>query len=349
MTLLRFLLLGYALITIFIAGGLFFKKAGHSYTLLSVFGLLFGLEMLRFLYGTSTVLVNAYPEFVGYYYFEVGFLYGPVLWFHFRFFINPDRSWRWTDALHLLPAIAVFVLLSDVFLMPPLERIAYLKANFLNRTMLYNYARSWHIMLYGAAIVYLVYRNFQLLTGKKRLYALAICTVYFITAVFLSWLVGYAWGWRQFVYYYLCASTMVFIIGFVLYRDPQFLTQITRKYLHSAMPRTDMQRIAGKINAHMSEERIFLQKDLTLRKLSDLIEEKPHKISQTLSEYLKVSFNDLVNRARIGHAKEMLKDKSFDHYKIEAIALESGFNNKVTFHKAFQKFQDCTPASYRDS
>lgn len=349
MSFLRFLLLAYALITVFVAGGLFFQKSGRSYTLLSVFGLLFGLEMLDFLYGTSSSLIRLYPQFYAYYHFVVGFLYGPVLWFHFRFFLNPNTGWRWVDALHLLPALIVLVSMSDILMMPGPERMEYLWSNFMNRTMIYNYGRSWHILSYGLAIVYLVYRNFHLLAGKKRLYALAICTIYFLTAVFLSWLVGFADGWRQFVYYYLSASTMVFIIGYILYKDPRFLDQITRKYLHSSLPKADMERIAGKIKGHMGQGQIFLRKDLTLRKLADMIEEKPHKISQTLSEHLHESFNDLVNRARIEHAKDMLRDKSFDHYKIEAIALESGFNNKVTFHKAFQKFESITPAAYRTS
>lgn len=347
MSTLRFILLFYALATIFISGGLFFKRSGWSYTLLSVFGLLFGLEMLDFLYGSSSNLAIRYPQFLAYYHFIVGFLYGPVLWFHFRLFINSGYRWRWWDILHFVPAITILILISDILAMPGPERIEYMTAHFFDRIMPYNYARSWHILAYGAGIVYLVYRHFAQLTAKKRLYAIAICTIYFITAVFLSWLVGYASGWRQFIYYYLSVSTMVFLIGFVLYRDPGFLNQITKKYLHSALAGEEMERIAGKIMKGLTEEQLFLKRDLTLRKLSDEIDEKPHKISQTLSELMNASFNDLVNRARIEHAKAMLLDNAFNHYKIEAIALESGFNNKVTFHKAFQKFESVTPATFR--
>ena len=38
---------------------------------------------------------------------------------------------------------------------------------------------------------------------------------------------------------------------------------------------------------------------------------------------------------------------SYTQYKIEAIALESGFNNKVTFYKAFTKFTNTTPSAFR--
>lgn len=346
MTHLRLLLLFYALVTFFISGGLFFKKAGLSYTLLSLFGALFGLEILDFLFSSSR-MVLIHPEWYGYCHIPIGFLYGPVLWFHFQCFLKPDFRFKPLHLLHLLPLVIVVISLSDIFLMPGDERIAYASAHFFDRIMPYNYVRSWVILTYGASIVYLVYRHFSSLAGKKRVYAIAICTIYFLTAVFLSWLVGYASGWRQFIYYYLLVSTMVFLIGYILYRDPQFLTQIARKYLHSALAKGDMERIAGKVNLSLNQEKLFLRKDLTLRKLSDEIGEKPHKISQTLSELMKESFSDLINRSRVDHAKQMLLDPSFNHYKIEAIALESGFNNKVTFHKAFQKFESMTPATYR--
>ncbi len=42
-----------------------------------------------------------------------------------------------------------------------------------------------------------------------------------------------------------------------------------------------------------------------------------------------------------------MHDKAYSNYKIEAIALESGFNNKVTFYKAFSKFTNQTPSAFR--
>ena len=38
MSFLRYMLLGYALVTFFVAGGLFFNRAGKSYTMLAIFG-----------------------------------------------------------------------------------------------------------------------------------------------------------------------------------------------------------------------------------------------------------------------------------------------------------------------
>ena len=57
--------------------------------------------------------------------------------------------------------------------------------------------------------------------------------------------------------------------------------------------------------------------------------------------------NDFVNKFRIDRAKQLLVDQEFDNYKIEAIGYECGFNNKVTFYKAFSKFEGITPAMYK--
>ena len=43
----------------------------------------------------------------------------------------------------------------------------------------------------------------------------------------------------------------------------------------------------------------------------------------------------------------MLLNPNYANYKIEAIALESRFNNKVTFYKAFAKFVDDTPTGFK--
>ncbi|MGE0590068.1 MAG: helix-turn-helix transcriptional regulator [Cyclobacteriaceae bacterium] len=56
------------------------------------------------------------------------------------------------------------------------------------------------------------------------------------------------------------------------------------------------------------------------------------------------SFKDLVNSLRIEHAKALLKSTNL---KILAVALESGFSNKVTFIQNFKKATSTTPQLYR--
>ncbi|MEP2669198.1 MAG: helix-turn-helix domain-containing protein [Cyclobacteriaceae bacterium] len=315
--------------------------------MLSLFALLFGLEMLDYLYSTSR-FVAVLPDFYGVYYFLVGFIYGPVLWFHFKGLIEPDQKYSYWEILHFIPFLLSIFYFLDFLSLSGAERMVFSKNHFYDRIMPMNYARAGHLLLYGIGFILLIYKNRQLLTANNRLYAIIICSIYFITAVIVSWLTMFADHWRQFIVYYFLASTIVFIVGYVLYSRPDFLDGIAKKYLHSGLDTFMMQRIVNKIETAFKSDKVYLDRELTLYKLAEQINEKPHFISQTLSSQVGENFNDFVNRYRIEHAKCMLKSEKYTHFKIEAIALESGFNNKVTFNKAFGKFVSTTPSSFRE-
>ncbi|MFZ1805718.1 MAG: helix-turn-helix domain-containing protein [Cyclobacteriaceae bacterium] len=348
MTVLRYLLFFYSLSSIFISGGLFFQKKGKSHLMLALFSLLFGLEMLDYLYSTSR-FVHVLPDFYGVYYFFVGFIYGPILWFHISGFISPEDKFSYWGLLHFVPFILSIIYFADVLSLSGTERMIYNKDHFYDRIMPMNYARAGHLLLYGIGFIIVIYNKRQILTANNKLYAIIICSIYFITAVIVSWLTMFADNWRQFILYYFVASTIVFIVGYALYSKPGFLEGVAKKYLNSGLDVVTMQRIVNKIESEFKSKKMYLSRDLTLRKLAEQINEKPHFISQALSSQVGENFNDFVNRYRIEHAKGMLRDEHFNNYKIEAIALESGFNNKVTFNKAFGKFVLTTPSAFRDA
>ena len=346
MSALRFILFFYAITTIFVAGGLFFKDGNKSNRALTLFLLLLGLEMLDFLYATS-ILKSLFPEFFGVYYFSAGFFYGPALWFHFLFLTKPERSFQSKDFLHLLFGVLIFIYLSDILTLPGEERIIYISKHFYDRIMPINYIRAAHILIYGFACIWLVRQHFYEMALKRRFYSIAICSIYFLVAVLISWLTAFADNWRQFVIHYFLSFSSVLLIGVLLYWDPNFLKAITKKYLHSSLNRDEMNRIHSKLIRSFGEDRIFIRNNLKLRDLSTYIDENPGYISQTLSELLDQNFNDFVNKYRVEYAKTLLSSSDYAHYKIEAIAKESGFNNKVTFYKSFTKFAKVSPASFR--
>ncbi|GAB4243652.1 MAG: hypothetical protein Tsb0034_21570 [Ekhidna sp.] len=224
-----------------------------------------------------------------------------------------------------------------------------MNAHFFTRMMPYNYIRSVHIMIYAVAVVMFIRKETRTLKQDERIYLFLIGVTYFLSAVTISLLTLFADGWRQFIFYYLIINTLVGFIGYVLHRKPEFLKEIGMKYLSSRLETTEMHEIETKIDQAFIKDKVFLDRNLSIKKLGEVIEASSHKISQTLSIHKKKNFNEVVNGYRVHYAREMLRNEGFDHYKIEAIAYESGFNNKVTFHKAFVKETGVTPAAYRDS
>ncbi|MFD2166983.1 helix-turn-helix domain-containing protein [Thalassotalea euphylliae] len=107
-----------------------------------------------------------------------------------------------------------------------------------------------------------------------------------------------------------------------------------------------MQAISTKLELAMKEERLFLQDDLSLNKLSEAITESENHISETLSQHMHTNFFSFVNTYRIEHAKDLLLNSDM---LVTSIAYEVGFKSKSTFNSAFKKLVGETPTAYKTS
>jgi len=126
-------------------------------------------------------------------------------------------------------------------------------------------------------------------------------------------------------------------------RDSLSDKEQTRAALLSA---EKMQMIASKLEHAMKEDKLFLQDNLSLNKLSASISESENHISETLSQYLNTKFFQFVNGYRVEEAKEALQHSD---KLITSIAFDVGFNSKSTFNTAFKKLVGYSPSAYRKS
>jgi AraC-like DNA-binding protein len=106
-----------------------------------------------------------------------------------------------------------------------------------------------------------------------------------------------------------------------------------------------MQSIASKLEHAMKEDKLFLQDNLSLNKLSESISESENHISETLSQFLHTKFFQFVNSFRVEEAKKALQDRN---KLITSIAFDVGFNSKSTFNTAFKKDVGHSPSAYRN-
>ena len=106
-------------------------------------------------------------------------------------------------------------------------------------------------------------------------------------------------------------------------------------------------RIRRKLEASFAGDSIYKRSDLTLRALSETLNESPHYVSQVISQDLATSFYELVNGYRIGEAKRLLREAPEE--TVLAIAMNVGFNSKSAFHSAFRRRTGVTPSEFRQS
>ena len=92
-------------------------------------------------------------------------------------------------------------------------------------------------------------------------------------------------------------------------------------------------------------EKLFLDSDLNLAKLSQSCNISRHRASLLLNEGFKSNFYDYINHLRINYSKQLLMD---DNYKrnILAVAYDSGFKSRSAFYTAFKKWENKTPSQF---
>lgn len=348
MEIIRYLILVQALIAFFVAGGISVRSRSLKSSALSLLVAMFGFHIFVFIYGTSDLLF-LYPEFSGWFYFEISFLFGPLLIIYLRAVSTLKTKLNWWDGLHLLPVILYWIFYNDVLFMEPIARMQYIDANFDRRVMPWNYLLAAQMLIYGLWAIAMLIRKRNRFKGFDFIYCSVLVGIYFAATLVISYLTQYASSWRDFAYYYLINNCLILMIGVILYRDPQFLKQIRRKYMQSSLDQLQMEQIQAKLEKLLVSKHIYKSKALTLDSLAEQLGVPGHHLSQTFSEHICENFNDYINRRRVLMAQDLLCAPAYKHYKIEAIAMEAGFNNKVTFYKAFAKFSGQTPAAFRKS
>nr|WP_246848941.1 helix-turn-helix domain-containing protein [Aquimarina sp. U1-2] len=118
------------------------------------------------------------------------------------------------------------------------------------------------------------------------------------------------------------------------------------KYEKSGLTQSLSLELKSKLLYLLKEEKIYKQNDISLQKLSDLLDTTRHNTSQIINEHFDLNFFELMNKYRIEEATELLKQEKHKNFNIIDVAYEVGFNNKVTFNRSFKKYNQITPSEY---
>lgn len=104
----------------------------------------------------------------------------------------------------------------------------------------------------------------------------------------------------------------------------------------------ELSRIKEKIVNEL--QTIYKNKDISLVKMSELLDIPTYKLSAAINEKMNTTFYDLINSKRIDASLDLLKNNK--QFTIEAIALDVGFKSKSAFYRAFKKYKGTTPTNF---
>ncbi len=130
-----------------------------------------------------------------------------------------------------------------------------------------------------------------------------------------------------------------------LIEDPE--EKKKEKYSKVNLPESQRKEYAIILENYMNKEKAFLDNEISITKISQVLNIPKHFISMTLNIEFEKSFYHFVNMYRIRYAGELLKREDQKENSILNIAFDSGFQSKATFNKTFKSVYKMTPSEFR--
>ena len=107
--------------------------------------------------------------------------------------------------------------------------------------------------------------------------------------------------------------------------------------------------IKNKLIGIMQNEKPYLDGDLTLNKLAEILSVSTHHLSEVINTKLNQNYYDFINKYRVEEFINKLKNPANEKYSLLSLAFDSGFKSKTSFNTIFKKLTNKTPSEYKSS
>jgi len=142
----------------------------------------------------------------------------------------------------------------------------------------------------------------------------------------------------------------IYVIGFYSLKQPEIfrvpLSKTKEKKSKERLENQTIQDLKRDLQHLMVKEKIYLNHKLTLVDLAKRLNTSTNNVSWLLNNIHKCSFYEYVNQYRVQTFIKKLKDGEHHNQTLLALSMDSGFNSKSTFNKAFKEVVNDTPSSY---
>ena len=339
---------------------LFYKKGDSKANLIwSIFLLLFSFNIFYnvLFWSESHIYLMRRLNFV---YFIPLSLYGPLFYFYVKRMLTKKEMKNKEILLHLIPMFVVVLFFFRYYIMPLEQRDLLISQDMLKSYLpvdsnIIAYLLSLVLLMYGL-FTYSYFREQTVSNKSLKNWIKAICFCFLFFSV--SWASYYILSYLNLIIKeYDIALTFAMILFVILttffgYIHPEIFNGMTikeafliSKYEKSGLSKSLSHDYKEKLLNYIKSEKPFINNSLTLNDLSEAMKISKHHMSQIINEHFNMGFYDFINKQRIEEAVKILEDPSLQ-LNITETAYHCGFNNKVSFYKAFKKFTGTLPTDY---
>ncbi len=356
---------------------LFTRKQNHvANTTLGILVGALSLDLLQEVYYINS-LYETYPHLLGITY-VFPFLYGPIFYLYAILLTGERRRLEWKDLLHFLPAAVTLGLTSWVYFLTGQEKIDFIRTMDIAQPAFFKVIKCL-VPIQGLTYTVLTIR--VLARHNKRIRD-AFSNIDRINLLWLRTLtigVGIIWsvvvasvvvsgllydlnppGFDVAIYF--CISLLVYTIGYMGLDQPEVFRQPAGdilpdgrtdgpvgRYTKSGLNDSTAGEILKELVELMETQKPYLDGELTLAKLAQMIAVTPHNLSEAMNTRLQQSFYDLVNSYRVDEVKRRLQAGDAQRFSLLSIAYDSGFTSKTSFNTIFKKQTGITPSQFLSS
>ncbi|AUP78803.1 helix-turn-helix domain-containing protein [Flavivirga eckloniae] len=297
-------------------------------------------------------------------------LYGPFLYLYFKS-VTYNFKFRTIDLLHFLPTLILIVYLFPMYSLSSNDKIEIMleinNSYNINRYVIF-ISKVVSLFIYAILIGKFHYsrrKEEDSIKGKKpvnrwKKTIYAIHVIYLVSYIIYGLPVsGLMLSFPYFINYIQVSimSVMVIYLAYMAYVQPEIFKSYSvgtsentipplEKYQKSGLTNALSEELKGNLIRLFVEDKVFKENNINLEELSKRLNTTRHNTSQIINEHFNINFFELINKFRIQEAIRILKEDIHGSLNIIDIAYEVGYNNKVTFNKAFKKETSLTPSEF---
>ncbi len=149
-------------------------------------------------------------------------------------------------------------------------------------------------------------------------------------------------------------SLFVCLCGIMFFIKPEIITETevlipaedNVKYRNSGLTEAMTSTLKSQLVELVESKKVYLDNGITLEKLAKELNTDRYSLSQVINQEFEKNFYEFINDYRVAEAVNIIEKNQGKIKLVADLIYESGFNNKVSFYKAFKRRKHMTPTQY---